>query len=364
MRGIKKFYFGLVAVFAVVFLLFFYEEGSALEQRDYMMALRFDYVDGKRSVAFEAPNLEKDAADSILEQTQQVKQTEVKHYQDMDMEYKRISGKEADFNHVKVLLIGKGLLNDKEEFGRFMDFINGQREFTENVLIFVDASDHGILSDGSKSVGAYLENLSGENTKKNPSQAMTAAELLSSYYNQNKTIFLPMADQQLEMVGYACIGQGKLQKEIDLKNAEWILLGNKEIPEKEICFQDLYSETLKKEEDFCVQINSINRELSYEQKEDGVKAFCQLSISGTVTDSDGSKVTDAAARRSFADLFSVCLQEKLQTNANEMQNLDIFNTYYELSGNNRALWKRYQHDYQSYKDNLSVEIYVETKLTE
>lgn len=364
MNRIKKLYIGLAAVFLIVFLLFFYEEDSALEQKDYIMVLRFDYLNGQRTVAYEAPNLEKDESDAILEQPQQVKQAEIKHYQDMDAQYKKISGREADFNHVKALLIGKGLLNDKEEFIRFLDFINEQKEFTENVLIFIDDTDTGLLKEESESVGAYLENLSGENTKKNPSQAMTAVDLLSSYYNDNKTIFLPMINGEWEIGGYACVSQGGMVNHITLDDAEWVLLGNGEIPEQEICFQDLYSETLEKEQDFCVQIDRVTREVSYEQPDDRVQATCRIVVSGKVTDSDGGKVTDAVARRSYADLFSVCLQEKLQGISDKMQTLDLFNTYYELSNKNRALWKQYRRDYQGYKEKLSLELYVDAKLTE
>lgn len=95
----------LIGILFVVGVFFFSNStGETLEEKDYIMALEFDCTESENTVIFEYPVLEKDEAQSVLDNPQQKNEVNVEHFKDFVENYDSQNAKIPDLQHFKVLL--------------------------------------------------------------------------------------------------------------------------------------------------------------------------------------------------------------------------------------------------------------------
>lgn len=365
MQDTRKLFLGICLMFFFAFLMFGYESNASLEKTDYIMTLGFDYQDGKRIVYYESPTLKKDAADSVLGNSQKIKKIQVNRYQEFEEGYMQVSDKAAEFHHLKAVVVGEKLVQNKDEFVLFLEFLNEQNVIAENVLFFVDGSEKGVFDEERKgSIGAYLENLTDYEMKDQKNQTISVAKLLASFYNENQTLYIPVVDSVLAVKGYEILCSGIWEAYVDEKDGHILFLGNGWKTKDEFYVQDVIGEgeVVSEKESFSVEIKRVSRELFFENGKDIVHVNCKLSVEGIGKDSNGKEIQDYEQRISYSKAFEELLQLSLEEQMRKWQGMDVLNTFYEVSNKNREVWKQYRHQYEAYKQKMSVNLDVQVEL--
>jgi len=355
----KNNWYLLIGILFVVGVFFFSNStGETLEEKDYIMALEFDCTESGNTVIFEYPVLEKDEAQSVLDNPQQKNVVNVEHFKDFVENYDSQNAKIPDLQHLKVLIIGKGLLNDEEKFNLFLKFLQEQNEFAENVYVAIDGSGGTLFGEDEESLGNYLETLISKKTQKQAQMSVTVGKLLSSVYNKNQALFIPVISDERNIIGEWVVACGKPVTFITEEEAQWYMTGNCIDCGHQIYFQDIYEEPIDENNNFSIEISRINREITFEGNGNKVYAHIQISIKGRARDNSGDLIEDSVEIYDKEQLMSECLTKKFQKMAQASQGKDLFNTYYELSTKNRKLWKAYQDNYSKYVQNLELKINV------
>lgn len=356
----KKNYVVFIIILVLFFCAFNTDAQKKPEETDYIMSVLFDIDDEEIKVMFESPVLKKDEAQAVLYGEQKVTEFKIAHFQDFCNEYVKNVSKYPDLQHLKVLLIGENLLNDKEKFAEFIDFLHAQNEFLENVYVTVDASNGEILKNEEESAGSYLENLFVERNKTNQQMSSTVGKLLAASCNENLALYIPCISNDKKIEGEWVIACKKAISYMKEDTAKWFLEANCVDCECELYFQDVYDETLDEKDNFSIEISKIERQVSFNENNGKVNAHIVLKLNGKIKNYCGEVITDAAGQISKEELLSVCLSQKYENLAEFSKGKDLFNTYYELSNRNRTIWKKYKNSYENYVKNLNVDIIVET----
>lgn len=357
----KKLYVFALVLFFVFVCAFSYDKGENLEENDYIMTMYFDVAKDSIHSIYEAPVLKKDSAQSVLYGEQKLVEYDLEHFQDFSKFYKDNTSKNADFGHLKVLLIGEELLKNEEKFSLFIKFLKEQRDFAENVLVAVDTSGGEILQAKEESVGYYLENLFSKRFESRPQMSPTVGKLLSAAYNKNQVVYIPAVSADKKVEGEWAIACDKPVKYIDEDEAKWFMIANCIDCNCELYFKDIYEGEVEEKDNFSLDVNSVKRQIEFTQTQDKVYANMSFTIKGTAKDYCGDIIDDAAQRYDKEEIFAIALSDKFQQLSESSKGADFFNTYYELSNKNRGIWKKYRNSYEDYVKSyiLSVKVSVD-----
>lgn len=112
----------------------------------------------------------------------------------------RAGNRVVDYNHLKVLVLGKDLVENEEAMSEFLNFLEKKSEVPRNTYIVVAEKPKEIIelsgSDG-ESVGNYLEqqfeNVSDVKEKMYPTLGM----LYREKENRLETLFIPMVEEKV-----------------------------------------------------------------------------------------------------------------------------------------------------------------------
>lgn len=115
-------------------------------------------------------------------------------YEEAWTNYEARLNKEADYNHLKVIVLGEAFVNNQTLYNQMLDFIQEQETFPRNAYVCV-LSDTGqlleIQSTLSDDAGSYLEDFiqNHENSKDN--ELVTLGKLMDEKENKSKELYLP-----------------------------------------------------------------------------------------------------------------------------------------------------------------------------
>ena len=97
----------------------------------------------------------------------------------MDSFEERLSQK-ADTNHLKVILIGKTLRNDKAAYANFMEYCKTSKKFPRNTYVCI-ADD---INDIFDNMGDYYEQKINKENHEDGEPIITLGTLLDDYTNE------------------------------------------------------------------------------------------------------------------------------------------------------------------------------------
>ena len=108
------------------------------------------------------------------------------------------SNKNADFNHLKVLILDQAILEDTTKTEQLLHFFQEEQDAAWNTYVMVTKEPlKDIFSEDLKlpeSLGIYLEDLLEEWEDVRQGAQVTVGALMSQYYNRNETLCVPMLE--------------------------------------------------------------------------------------------------------------------------------------------------------------------------
>lgn len=198
----KRWKHGLV-IRVGVYLLFFLSglwgtgcKATELEDRSFPMMAIVDCNEQKQVGFFYVfpilraePDAQENAADTRVEMVF------ADSYAEAFFQYEKSLNKEADYNHMKVLLCSTAFLENQQAYEKMLDFLWEEETFPRNTYVCVTDDVEGILSVGESydvDLGTYLEELLENHEFGKEAILPTVGTMMDEQKNKCLTLELPL----------------------------------------------------------------------------------------------------------------------------------------------------------------------------
>lgn len=330
-----------------------------LEDRTFPMLAAVDETpwDGKIAVSYSYQPLEK-VSDEMTDQgkPEAVAAEEDHFYQAFQM-YEKELNKVVDYNHLKVLVLGKSFLSDPIKFSETLEFLEKEDEFPRNTYVCAVDDVNALMALESslpQNPGTYLEQLLENSVYVDARGLPTLGNLFDEQKNRQKNLYLPyftVQDKQPVQDGWYAVKRGMPQGVLDAEAGMIGFLENGALKQMTIGitngqfvrlhdFHTVYD--LSAQGHVKIEVDCEGELLS--ESMDSEDALSQL-----ITDFVQSKVNH-------------CLLE---------EKLDLSNSYKKLAGYNRGwydAWNSQQKSHTAnamipYEDTITLEYDIDVTLT-
>ncbi len=207
-----------------------------VEDRDFVQVLGIDYNNDFFQVYYAMPDLS-----AVSEQPSEDKENLLKNFISADLynveeQYRMCSEKKLDYRHLKAIVIGENLANNKNAFQEFIRYCENHYEISQNTDVYFTSNTvwqvmnmNSKLSDG---LGDFL-NLLNQNYRNGSKDEVTLEKLINDKNNTDKSIQVPILSLQqngLMISGEAIVINSKLKISLDQEASIYadLLRGNGE----------------------------------------------------------------------------------------------------------------------------------------
>lgn len=269
------------------------------------------------------------------------------------------SSKNVDFNHLKVLVLDKAVLESEESREQVIAFFQEKKDAAWNTYVLLcDGSLDSIFSEDlsiQSSLGIYLEDLIEEWTNVRSDAHTTVGDLMSQYYNRNETALIPIVsveEQKPVIRSFEAVKNLSCMADITQNDAYEVMLLQDQLKSFSFSLEDGTRTTL----------HLIHTDRSITRAE-GENPLLNITVRGT------AKIENRLAL-SEDEQVEICeqaereLESRLIKLAEELKNRQKFepaNSFLLLAGYNRDLWRQYQSDQEAYEEALQY--HIEVRLT-
>ncbi len=324
-----------------------------LEHRNFPLIITLDKINGEYQVELGFENLA-EVADQNAESKEAVptKNTSGSWFTAFAQNNAE-NPKTMDYNHVKVIVLSKSVLDDKEMLKEFLEYIEKQNILARNTLVFSCENDSAEVMELNGKLemplGTYLEELIAGQRAVKEKAVVTVGTLLNELYNQQENIYIPIVKVEEE--------QASIEQYYVLAN--FLSVG--------VVSQELYQEAMLvegKSAEYQFELDSgegivlSNVHVSYQSSEtqDGCLEQAEIKADAMM---QNKSILGVSQQQELKKQIEEYLNATVTAHATELQqekNLDISNSYYRLGGYNRKLYKKYLDNPSLYLKDLSYEI--------
>ncbi len=269
------------------------------------------------------------------------------------------SSKNVDFNHLKVLVLDKSVLESKESREQVIAFFQEKRDAAWNTYVLLTDRDlDNIFSEDlaiQSSLGIYLEDLIEEWTNVRSDAHTTVGDLMSQYYNRNETALIPIVsveEQKPVIRSFEAVKNLDCMAEFTQGEAYEIMLLQDQLKSFSFSLEDGTRTTL----------HLIHTDRNINRTESG-NPLINITVRGTakienrlaLSEDEQVEICEQAERELESGLLE--LAEGLRSR----QKFEPTNSFLLLAGHNRNLWLQYGEDQEAYEDVLKY--HIEVRLT-
>ena len=256
---------------------------TEIEDRNFIQSIGVDYKDGQISLSLASPDLasytEQGSSDDDAKEKLLTVITANDFFQ-IEEKYLNEGNKRIDFSHLEVIVFGRDLLENKDVYFEFLEYIEKRYKISRNTLIFMsESSAYNILKTNSKldeGIGGYLKQLYRINVINNGREEIKLQNLLLSKNEGNLVAKLPIItieDDSVLVKGAAYIQNGLAAYEVDIKENDYINLVRGFANNSRLFIEDEL-ENVK----YVLKIKEIQKSIEFEEKNN--KPFMILRIEG------------------------------------------------------------------------------------
>ena len=173
---------------------------TELEERCFPMMVSVGYEDGKVTYGVGFPKEDEDGQNTI-------KRSFDTSFEKSKSEYENRLNKEADYNHLKILVFEEELLEQKIAYETMLESLAQSEDFPRNTYVCAvdDVEDlHEMGKNISQDLGTYLEEyLKKKEEKKN--RLLTLGDLMDEKENETMVLYMPYLEVEenfVEWKGY------------------------------------------------------------------------------------------------------------------------------------------------------------------
>ncbi|MBQ8663612.1 MAG: GerAB/ArcD/ProY family transporter [Eubacterium sp.] len=270
------------------------------------------------------------------------------------------SEKTLDLNHMKVFIISREMLLDKDQKEvLFSYFLENENMAWNTCLLFTEENVEDLFQDGvtgDTSMGFYVEELLKSREDKKEKSVFTVKDFMSLYQNKTETMLAPIVslqNGQLAIAEYCVISRCGDRGTLSAQDAAYVnMLLNKQKTVSLVLEDDEYA-TLQ---DIRVERRIYEDESGNPKQEILVRGNLKLSADWLFDRSEKKQVLEEATAKVEArlnELVNFCKEEN---------HADLTNSYLALSGYDRKLWKLYRDNPDAYEKKLKTTVEVKLKM--
>lgn len=351
---------------------------TELEERNFPLAVAVTGTEENYQMAFGFEQL-KDVADEKSEkENTSVLLAEGKDCMELFLHADGENPGEMDNNHLKALILSRSLLENEEQLGTFLGYLEEENLFSRNTLLFVtdDEPEQVMEMDAvlKEPVGTYLnERIASDERLKN-SEAVTLGSLFRIWENENENLWIPCitcGEDKIILEEYYLMQGRTAAGKVDRETGELALLSEQKMKSYSISLGEAESVTLSnlccsyaftEQDDHVTEIVTIKADGQYQ----GNKELLQkTNRRNERAENRHTKSQDENALLEVEAEIEQTLEEKMDAMTEKLQqnqNADGTNSYYKLGGYARDIYLQYQKDWSGYRKNLTVEYYWDVTL--
>lgn len=351
---------------------------TELEERNFPLAVAVTGTEENYQMAFGFEQL-KDVADEKSEkENTSVLLAEGKDCMELFLHADGENPGEMDYNHLKALILSRSLLENEEQLGTFLGYLEEENLFSRNTLLFVtdDEPEQVMEMDAvlKEPVGTYLnERIASDERLKN-SEAVTLGSLFRIWENENENLWIPCitcGEDKIILEEYYLMQGRTAAGKVDRETGELALLSEQKMKSYSISLGEAESVTLSnlccsyaftEQDDHVTEIVTIKADGQYQ----GNKELLQkTNRRNERAENRHTKSQDENALLEVETEIEQTLEEKMDAMTEKLQqnqNADGTNSYYKLGGYARDIYLQYQKDWSGYRKNLTVEYYWDVTL--
>ena len=190
---------------------------TELEERCFPLLVVVDYKTDGQEVTFCAGFPKSDNSGGSTGQTTELQVATVSgmDFEESQTNYEEDLNKIADYNHLKVLVLGENLVRNQEAYNEMLDVLADTEEFPRNTYVCVVKDTEALLKIDAKlpqDLGTYLEEFLN-NHENSGKRILTLGDLLDEKENQLLTLYAPhllLEETHVRWGGYCTIGTEKI----------------------------------------------------------------------------------------------------------------------------------------------------------
>lgn len=171
---------------------------TELEERCFPMLVAVGQEDGKVSYF---------AAFSKQDETKNAFRVKEKTFEESKTKYEGRLNKDADYNHLKVLVFEDDFLENASTYGEMLDYLAQTEDFPRNAYVCAVEDVDDLLElekNASQDLGTYLEEYLKQKEEKKD-RLLTLGDLLDERANQSMVLYMPYLEIEenfVEWKGY------------------------------------------------------------------------------------------------------------------------------------------------------------------
>ena len=190
---------------------------TELEERCFPLLAVVDYQMDSQEVTFCAGFPRSENSGGSTGQTTELQITTVggTDFETSQRNYEEDLNKIADYNHLKVLVLGENLVRNQEVYNKMLDYLAKTEEFPRNTYVCVVKDTEALLkidAELPQDLGTYLEEFLN-NHEKNKNRMLTLGDLLDEKENQLFILCAPYLiseETHVRWGGYCTVGTEKI----------------------------------------------------------------------------------------------------------------------------------------------------------
>lgn len=327
-------------------------KGVELEDREFLLALGVDYSED--GVQFYYGLSSENSGDAKGEGKPAIQLTADDIY-DMENAYGQNSDRYLDCNHLKAIIIGKGLATNQEQLIAFLQYIETNEKFARNVKVFAAEDDLDSifsLQEGmNTSLGEYLENLYIDSNYYTERQSVSLGDLLNHWHDYDEMLMVPIVkpgEKQPSIGDYALLRRVQWVEQTNSTLANLIYLANEVSVPVELTASG----------EHVVQVEYVRREVSFSEDKELV-AKIVLTMRGQVVN---KTVKEEKEKRRIEQEAKEHMEKLYATALVDLQGLDVLHLFGELGIHDRKLWEKYRKDREAFDEQVQVWVEVDMNI--
>lgn len=164
--------------------------GVSLENRAFPLSMSADYKDGSFELIYGIPGL----GEITGQGKNQEEQPQAISYQgatpkEAEEAFKRNQKNYLDMGHMKIILLGKDLLENEDALFEFLNYLEEKPSVAGNIYVFSCEDVKALMSfdtQGGESVGDYLTGILENNLEGKPKNAVTLQDLYNRWHRKEQ----------------------------------------------------------------------------------------------------------------------------------------------------------------------------------
>lgn len=271
-------------------------------------------------------------------------------FQKLWLNKERSGGKVVDYNHLKVLLIERSVLEDEAAVNEMLTLLKTEQELPQNTYVIATENCEEILTAGQKlpqDVGTYLEQLIEQGTGVSQDAYPTIGMLYQEQENHLETFFIPcitLSGEEPVISSYEVWKRGSAAGLVDSNIAYTSFFTQNKM--EEYALQLAPGQFVKVNSAYC---NLIQEEVT--TKSGKSKFYVKVTASGDGEILSGETQTEQINGR-MEDYLN-------QTAANALaEQIDITNSFKKLGENDRIRYLKYQNAPAHFEQEITIQYTV------